>query len=235
VRSRRAVLALVVTVAGLLAACGAPSADAPVPAPPAPDPLISAVTMTRSWGSAGMDVAGSASIDTATAAVQGHGDIGLDKPIGLVDWSLPSETLTELVTDQAVFRRVGTGLWERTSLADGTDTSPLVDPLRGLAGATVLSSSDRADGGTTITATLPFDAAAARSLAVPPQARDELLARAPEGTAMSLRVEVDPHHRITRIERAVDVDGATARTTVDLSDFAVVLGVAPPPSSSVRP
>lgn len=233
-RRARIAVALAVTAA-LLVACGSPSADAPVPGPPTPNPIVSAVTTSRSWGSATVVIDGAATVDGTTTTARGQGDVGLDKLVGLIRWSTPSGEFTELVNDQAVFRRVGDGLWTRTELRDGTDTSPLVDPLRGLSGAHVVSQTGTEDGGSTIEATLPVDTRSVASLAITPEDRARLVDRAPADAVMSIRLDVDPNHRITRIARTVDVGEDRATTTVDLSDFAVVLGVAPPPSSSVRP
>lgn len=231
-------LAAVLTAAALLAACGpatAPASSTSVPPPPEPDPLVSAVTMTRSWGSARVEVDQRADIAGSTVRSSASGEITLDKPWGRLVWSWQGSPREEIVNDVAVFTRDGAGGWQRTELATGTPTSAAVDPLRLLDGTVEPLGAVDLDGQQVqaYRVSLPLTTDAVRAFALTDAQRAAVLGAAGAGAVVTATAWVDANHRIVRVDRHLEVPGATADTSTRMLEFGMLLDLASPPSASV--
>ena len=243
--SIRNLVGVLVTALVLTACGGLPGGSATysaVPPPPSPDPYTSALIMTKTWAAAEIQTTVDSSINGATSSLHGVGEVAIDKGYGDIEWSGSDSAYRELVNDRAIFTKPEgpATLWVRTESDGRTATSAFTNPLVNLTRveAVARDGDEQMDGFTAerYRGTLPVTARNLEGLALADAEVAELVAAAGPEDVVVVEVWADPNHRLVRIDRSLKLSGAVdadVRASSHLSNFGVMLDLAPPPSASV--
>ena len=200
--------------------------------------------MTRTWAASQIGVSVRSTIDGERRDLRGAGEVAIDKGYGDIDWTSGDSHGRELVNDRAIFTQSEApgGAWVRTESSDRTPTSAFADPLRHLTRLEHVSPSGTAqlDGfeAARYHGTLPVTAANLEGLALTDDDVARVIATVGPAQSIDVTVWVDPHHRIVRIDRSLELDGdapiaVSVMASTNLTNFGVMLDLESPPSASV--
>ena len=246
--ARVALLGLAAVALTALVSCGAPtdasSGSATILLAPSADPFVSAIIMTRTWAASEIETVILSTIDGTSRQRHGRGEVAIDKGYAVIDWVTDGAPSRELVNDRAIFTQPQppAGPWTRTESTGSTPTSPFADPLRWLTDVrdVRLEGTDTMDGFDTnrYQGTLPLTSANLDGLGLTALEEQRILAAAGPDDAIVVTAWEDPHHRLVRIDRSLDLGTGSALqasvlASTHLWDFGIMLDLESPPSASV--
>jgi len=226
------------------------SASAPIPPSPVANPVINAMSISRSLGTAQADIDVANSVDGAQRMLTGNGVVDVGRGWSDITWTADG-TARELVTRDGIFLSTDDEHW--LAFPNGTPTSRVADVFAGLPDvpAWVLDGTEQI--GTTeqlstkrYTGTLP---AGADALGLNDQETADALAG---GSRVAVTVWIDDQGRIVRILRVLTdpqqgsgnpddaADGAaspplaiTATTLINLTNYGLAAPISTPDESLI--
>jgi len=222
-------LIAILTTALLLAGCGAPSPRASAPAEPlsllpSADAFTSAVVATKSLGTARLTV--DATHPEGARSAHGEGVTVLGSGQGDMTWSVNGTTFRELVNARGIYVQAPpqSGGWEQWPVTHVSQTSGLVDSLRGLG---VLH--DVVDEGSEQLGSVETT----RYRGWLPLTKDESARLGLGGTPSAdaredVTVWIDSFGHAVRVDRHASTDADSVSSRTEFSDFSVLLNLTSP-------